>query len=302
MQITIEQLVIDAKGGDNDAWKILYGKFQPAVYSIALQFCSDPFSAKDIVQETFVIAFLKLDELKEPAAFGGWIKTIAKRLAFRFKNKQSRVSISTNEIEISDDTLEQRLRELSDATRLSAALGLLPHVLQLTLMLRYFSLHSSYEQIASILSIPVGTVRSRLSEARRKLEENWNLTQFYGDRNWREQEKWNSFYHSLFTSLHQQESAQQTFINHLSKEVHIKLSSGAVSVGAYRFNTMVNDDRRCGSFVVPVNVYTAGNLTILEAAHINSAEHPNHCPTDSVLTLYRRAGRVEKMEVFVVPN
>jgi hypothetical protein len=60
---------------------------------------------------------------------------------------------------------------------------------------------------------------------------------------------------------------------------------------------MIVDDRKYGSWLSPFNVVSSGNISIIEARHFNSSEHPQHCPMRSVLVLYRDNTGVSKMSL-----
>jgi DNA-directed RNA polymerase specialized sigma24 family protein len=60
--------------GEEAAWNVLYRQYYPSLYSVALRICGNTSVAKDAVQDTFMMAYLKLAQLKDIAAFGGWIK------------------------------------------------------------------------------------------------------------------------------------------------------------------------------------------------------------------------------------
>src|SRR5437868_9791424 len=82
-----EQWIKDAKAGDEKAWSILYQQHYPWLYAISLQKCSDNNTAKDIAQDVFVQAYLKLHQLKDPAAFAGWLKTMLLRACYHAQKK-----------------------------------------------------------------------------------------------------------------------------------------------------------------------------------------------------------------------
>ena len=74
-----EQLDIILEGcrkGKPKSQEMLYRRFAPAMYGIALQYASCEEDAKDILQEGFLKVFRKLDQVKNPAAFPGWIRRV----------------------------------------------------------------------------------------------------------------------------------------------------------------------------------------------------------------------------------
>jgi RNA polymerase sigma-70 factor (ECF subfamily) len=72
----IEEWVKAARAGDEQAWNVLYQQYYPGLYAAAIRLCGNFPEAKDIVQDTFVAAWLKISQLKDAVTFGSWIKTI----------------------------------------------------------------------------------------------------------------------------------------------------------------------------------------------------------------------------------
>ena len=66
-----QEFVQAAKAGDMSAWNILYRQHEPWLYATALRICGTSPVAKDVVQDTFMMAYLKLPQLKDPEAFSG---------------------------------------------------------------------------------------------------------------------------------------------------------------------------------------------------------------------------------------
>src|SRR5687767_4280465 len=104
---TVHEMVRAVQNGDQSGWNILYGKYFPGLYAIASRHSRDASIAKEIVQDAFITAYVKLHQLKDPAAFGAWIKTILIRACHKEKlrNQENKPrAITSTEIEnISDD-------------------------------------------------------------------------------------------------------------------------------------------------------------------------------------------------------
>jgi RNA polymerase sigma factor (sigma-70 family) len=301
----IPELVKEARLGQSMAWNSLYRKFYPGLYSIALRLYGDVPSARDAVQETFVTAYLKLPQLKEDATFAGWLKKILLHYAYRdLKRKQK--SIRLDELSQKndgwwEDELNSKLDLLSDQSRLYAALAHLPEVLRSTMLLRYFTAFNSYEQIAAILGVPVGTIRSRLNQAKLKLTSQWHAQPDTSMHIFQESEQWNAFYSTTYSGLHRHEDYKNAFVNHLQKDIQIILPGRQTVIGNSFFDRKVSEDKEVGSWLQTNNVTTCGDISILEASHFNSPEHPFHCPAQSVAVLYRNKKKVEKIYLYTSP-
>ncbi len=166
-------LVVGAQRGDQASLGLLPERHQASLYATALAILHDRAQAQDAVQETFLRALERIDQVRDPAAVGGWLTAIVRNVC----RMQLR---GRHELPMGDTrrALEARLREPSADERLDrlaardwvwAALAELPEALRVTALLRYFGSHASYAEIAAILGVPVGTIRSRLHEVKLQL-------------------------------------------------------------------------------------------------------------------------------------
>jgi|SRR5215831_5934791 len=299
----MEELIKAAKAGDEAAWNTLYQKFYPGLYAIALQYSKNISQAQDIVQEGFITAFLKLSQLKEGAAFPGWIRKIVIRHCYQWLSK-NKASCDIEKISIADERwideqMEDKIEKLSDQNRLYSVLGDLPETLRSTVLLRFFTQFQSYSDIAKILSVPVGTVRSRLNEAKSKLFSKWQQPLHSISSTIKESREWNTFYYETMSAVHYQDVYKNKFINHLEKNVQLVYPDGHLDRGNWRFEKLIIDDRTAGSWLKPTNVLSSGNLSVIETKHFNSSEHPHHCPPRSILVLQRKKAQVQKMNLYL---
>lgn len=110
----------------------------------------------------------------EPAAVGGWLHAVLRNVCL-MRLRTGRGEILFDEMQPhtreppSEMSVEESIDQLAMREWVWTALSELPEVLRVTAMLRYFGSHASYEEIAAILGVPVGTVRSRLSQVKIKL-------------------------------------------------------------------------------------------------------------------------------------
>ncbi|HTE08348.1 MAG TPA: RNA polymerase sigma factor [Flavitalea sp.] len=293
-------LVKSAMAGNEAAWHQLYNDQFPGLYAAALKICRDVDLAREMVQDSFVTAYLKLTQLKEVGAFGGWIKKILIHNCYR-QSRMHKTAISFTEEGLQSYTgdLNRKMDQIYDHQQLYGAIARLPLTLSSALMLRYFSEHSSYMEIANILEIPVGTVRSRLNQAKQKLTEYWQLPVEADPTAVRDAEEWNEFYYSSFSAIHYEDQPRKRFLGHLQDDVEIVFAEGTVHQGRSVFEQILINDWSAGSWLVPTNVISSGTLSIVESTHFNSKENPGHCPQRSILILNRNKGNVHKMSLHV---
>jgi RNA polymerase sigma factor (sigma-70 family) len=152
---------------------LLLQRHRPALYATALAILGHGQRAQDAVQDTSVIALRRLPELREPAAFGGWLCAIGRNVCLT-ELRRGRRELLVAELPgpAQEDALvayEEEVERHALREWLWSALDDLPEGQRLVVMLRHFGRDRSYEEIAEICAVPVGTVRSRLNAGRRAL-------------------------------------------------------------------------------------------------------------------------------------
>lgn len=289
-----------AKAGESLAWSRLYEKHYPWLYAFALKYCPTISEAQDVVQETFVSAYLKLHQLKDPVAFPAWIKTILVRqcLSARATNAlNSRMEYSLHPgLNDFSEKAEQFIEEEFTKAKLHNRLATLPEVLRGVLLLRYFSGWNSYEHISKILNIPVGTVRSRLNQAKTKLLQTWKNVKADSD-GYFHVDPWNEFYTHHFSNLYFSLNCRDKFLDHLNKNIEL-CRTGTVVYGRHWIEQEIEGDMVHGSYFSDVNVVGSGNISIIEVLTQNSSEHPDRCPAKSAIILFRGQNKVERLHLY----
>ena len=170
------------KKGDEQAFEQLVGLYQNQIYKLALRYTNNEADAMDVTQEVFLKVYRSLPGFKGDSALNTWIYRIAVNTALDLSRKKSRRSETglyiyddsgeETECEIADENYSpQLLAEKSDIrAAVSEAVALLPDGQKQPLILRDIN-GLSYEQIASVLGLSAGTVKSRIFRARSNLRE-----------------------------------------------------------------------------------------------------------------------------------
>ena len=174
-QVTDVELVARARGGDKDAFGELVERHRISVYRAALAALRSPAEAEDAAQEAFVTAYLRLDSFRGESTFKTWLLSIAWREALDRRRslvrRLRRFSFGEPLDDGPDDPGPSPECALLNAERLSAVRRLvktLPAPLRDALLLQATGDHT-YEALAEILGTPSGTIKWRVSEARRIL-------------------------------------------------------------------------------------------------------------------------------------
>ena len=170
----VETLVRAAQAGDRAAFGELARRFHDLVCKTAKARVRDAHEAEELVQEVFLHAMRKIGQLREPAAFGAWLRMITQRLAInRGTRRPPFATVEAETLEAcgkaADTPLEDIVkRESRDRVRAAVA-GLKPMVRDA--LAAFYLQGRSLAEIAAALDIPLGTIKRRLHTARRRLEQ-----------------------------------------------------------------------------------------------------------------------------------
>jgi len=174
--VTENQLIDQALTGDRAAFTRLVEINQDRLFASMLQVTGSPEEAEEAVQEAFIRAFIKLDTFQRNSQFFTWLYRIAFNSALTRK-RRTRAKISLDQsresggLEVVDhgDAVDEPMLRRERVTLVRTAMETLTEEHHTILVLREMQ-GFSYEEIAEILEISIGTVRSRLSRARRQLK------------------------------------------------------------------------------------------------------------------------------------
>lgn len=170
--MTDAELVELARQGNRDACDRLVERHQAAVFRAALAALRVPEEAEEVAQDAFVRAFGALDRYRGEASFRTWVLKIAWRRALsRRRSRWLRLRVGDDALAETPDASSGPERRAAGAElhrHVRRLIALLPSKLRDTLLLAT-SGDYSYEEISAMLAIPNGTVKWRVSEARRRL-------------------------------------------------------------------------------------------------------------------------------------
>ncbi len=166
--------------GDVNAFEKLVTEYEKGVYAIALRMTGNPEDASDMTQEAFIKAYNSLQSFRGDSKFSVWLYRIASNVCLDFLRSRSRkptVSLSVEDdegeetqLDVADESQSPELLLERSLTRDAVQRGLqslAPDYRQILLLREIQGL--SYEEIADVLQIEVGTVKSRIFRARKRL-------------------------------------------------------------------------------------------------------------------------------------
>ena len=165
-QLYTEILVIRCQQGEKEAFGLLVELWQKPLLTFALRYLEQETEALDVVQETWILVIRKLNKLQNPSLFVSWLfRILTNKCIDRIRKKQAEeklmknasIKSGTSKNSSESDYLDQAIRNLSDE--------------QKALITLRFGQGLQVGQIAAMLSIAEGTVKSRLHRALARLRE-----------------------------------------------------------------------------------------------------------------------------------
>jgi RNA polymerase sigma-70 factor (ECF subfamily) len=184
--VSDHELVTRAQQGSEKAYRELLGRFQRPVFSIIYRMIRDREQAEDLAQETFVRVFNNIDRYDPRYKFSSWIFKIATNLTIdHIRRKEldtvsidgSRNAVTAEQIEATSITIaspDENPEELLEAKQLGeeieSAISKLRPEYRAAILLRHVD-GREYQEIAEILSLPLGTVKTYIHRGRNELRE-----------------------------------------------------------------------------------------------------------------------------------
>lgn len=154
-------------------------KHAKLLYNVALRYAGSRYDAEDLVQETYLIAFKQFGQLRDERKFKSWLFTILRNTYLKYlrqgsRNSESEYDDGIDYIKVLEDTVERIdaagiYEGKVESNRIQHLLDELPEIHKSPLLL-YYMTEMSYQEIAQVLDLPIGTVMSRLSRAKQILK------------------------------------------------------------------------------------------------------------------------------------
>jgi RNA polymerase sigma-70 factor (ECF subfamily) len=160
---TDDELIRRFRAGDHEAFANLVRRHERRVYNLAYRMIGRAEDARDVTQETFLSCFRKLDSFRGDSAFSTWLYRIAANATYDTLRRKTPVPLA------SEDLVPPPAPDLAEtastAIDVQRALMLVPHDFRAVLVMHDVQGYP-YEDIAEVLELPLGTVKSRLHRAR----------------------------------------------------------------------------------------------------------------------------------------
>lgn len=247
-----------------------------------------------------MVALARLGSLRNPRAAGGWLHAVLRNICLTHL-RRLRHEANIEEMELPtllpgpEDVLEgHALRDW-----IWAALASLTPDDRLTVMLRHFTSSCTYESIAAITGVPVGTVRSRLNRARSGLARTLLRTAAGTELSQADLERsrltqWEQFYREVHET-----PVPGTYRDLFAREVGVR-----DTIGRWRgVEEWSAHERAAITLGVPariVGLLASRDVTVLEIDFTNPTSTPDHCPLRSTFVHHLAAGRSRRLAIHYV--
>ena len=170
----IEQLLLHCQSGNQRAQLEVYNRYNKAMYNTAIRIVKDSYRAEDIMQESFLTAFTKLNTLQDTKVFGSWLKRIVVNNSIAHYNKtskQNEVPLDTVLYKVEDDTgivesnhTNEKVKQILNVMKTlkpNYSMGLSLHLIE----------GYDYEEICDIMDISYANCRTMISRAKESLRQ-----------------------------------------------------------------------------------------------------------------------------------
>ena len=178
-ELNIEQLIDLCKSNNQQAQLEVYNRYFKAMYNTSLRIVKDSYEAEDIMQDSFLLAFTKLDSLKDPKIFGSWLKRIViNNSIYHYKKNSKYNNVPLDDviykIEDPSDGLDTSELTSLKSNQVLETMNTLKENYKVCLTLHLIEGYD-YEEIGDILNISQANCRTMISRAKESLRKKLEL-------------------------------------------------------------------------------------------------------------------------------
>lgn len=300
--MTDAELVRLAAHGAPDALATLLERHRASLYATAIGLLRNREDALDAVQETAVVALAQLGRVRDPDSVRGWLHAVLRNVCLMRIRRCREIPSGQVEVTTVVPGPEQALEAHAMRDWIWDALAALSSDEALSLILRYFSRCSSYQNIAEVTGVPVGTVRSRLNRARARLatallQTAGDAVQSHARLETERLAQWQGFYDTLH-----QHPVPHTYRDLFAPDVEVDDRHGHWS-GIQPWSVEEREAIDIGVRATIVGVAASRDITVLEVDFTNPADFPDHCPPKSTFVHRLEGARSRQLNIhYSVPS
>jgi RNA polymerase sigma-70 factor (ECF subfamily) len=294
-------LVLAAQCGEVGALGLLLARHEPSMRAVALSVLGYGPEAEDAVQDAALVALRRIGDIRDPHAVAPWLRAIVRNTCRMRLRTRTPVPVS-DIASVLPPAMDGDPAVLFDQHGMRdwvwSAIDELSPPLRLVTILRYFTDVTAYDQMAEVCSVPIGTVRSRLSQARTKLHEALLRTadSTHDDV-------------AVLTRSHRRDAQEmldaahrggfeQALAAHWNPAVEVLWPQGKHTKGFDYLVQVMGRDLDDGVRQRLTNVVAGRDVVIWETDLISPPEDPFHCPPALAWVQFVRDGRVSRLRMF----
>lgn len=177
---TVADLVRAAQAGERDAFGELFERYRGGIVALAMRRVRNADEAEELAQDVFIKAMQKIDQLRVPEAFGGWLRRIVHRMAInRVTRSRYALACDPETLEatcLANDSPEETVEGREQAAAIRDSIDRLGLLDQQTLKAFYLQSKTLIE-MSDEFDAPVGTIKRRLHVARKRLAKELDVMQ-----------------------------------------------------------------------------------------------------------------------------
>lgn len=291
------ELGLLAVEGDVQALAVLLERCRPSLYATAVAMLGSRADALDAVQDTCVVALLRIGELHEVAAARSWLHAVLRNnCLMRIRRRRE---VPTAEVDLPDEVPgpEAAIEALAMRDWIWHAIEGLSADEQATVILRHFTRCTTYEAIAQVTGVPVGTVRSRLNRARVRLADLLIATAAgaapsHATVETSQRLVWADFYRTV-----REKPTPRTYRDLFIDDVDVRDCVGHWH-GIEAWSAEERDAISAGVRAAVVDVLASTGITVVEVDFANPDDWPDHCPPHATFVHRVTDGRSDRVRIF----
>ncbi|MFI6345047.1 RNA polymerase sigma factor [Streptomyces sp. NPDC050560] len=290
-----------AQAGDASALGSLLVRHRPALLAVAVSLIGYGPDAEDAVQEASMIALRRIGGLRDPAAVAPWLRAVVRNVCRTQQRSPAHVPLDNSRVALLRSTepgLLERLEQHATRDWVWKAMADLSSPLRLVLMLRYFSGVTTYQDIAAACGVPIGTVRSRLSEARGKLTRALLATADTAHDDARKANAESLRQAEELMAATRRGEPESALATSWLPTVALSGPEGIRSEGYGLLARGLEQDVLDGVGHRVTNVIASGDLAVWEVTMQSPPDDPFHCPPGAAWVMHLRSGWVRQGRLF----
>jgi RNA polymerase sigma factor (sigma-70 family) len=290
------ELVRAAQGGDPSGLGELLERHRALLHAVATGMLGAGPQAEDAVHDTFVIALRRMGELRDPAAARAWLLTVLGNVC-RMQLRRPPLAVAPEPVDLRP--VEEAIDRLALRDWVWTALDRLSPPLRLAVVLRYFSGASSYEAIADLSGVPVGTVRSRLSAARSQLAD--ALLETAAEAHPEPERELAVATGVAMTAL--QHTGDRRLLDDIFREdLRFRMADGVERDGRDAYAATLVRDFEDGVTARVRNVVIGADLAVIDLWLDSPPEQPLHCPPATTQVYFHDGRTIGRLVAHYAPR